>query len=89
MNGHFTCNRRAKRLLTELSSTGGKKTAVGNSANNLMSSIKKTAYYSKFETPYSFFYSILTVTKQFRRSWLFYDWVFLNLFVLATFVLLI
>lgn len=54
-----------------------------------MSSIKKTAYYSKFETRYSFFYSILTVTKQFRRSWLFYDWVFLNLFVLATFVLLI
>lgn len=89
MNGHFTCNRREKRLLTELSSTGGKKTTVRNSANNLMSSIKKTDYYSKFETPYSFFYSILTVTKQFRRSWLFYDWVFLNLFVLATFVLLI
>ena len=34
MNGHFTCNRREKRLLTELSSTGGKKTTVRNSANN-------------------------------------------------------
>jgi len=25
MNGHFTCNKREKRLLTELSSTGGRK----------------------------------------------------------------
>lgn len=91
MNGHFTCNRREKRLLTELSSTGGRKQQFETLliTNYLMSSIKKTADYSTFEKRYSFFYSILTVTKQFRRSWLFYDWVFLNLFVLATFVLLI
>lgn len=88
MNGHFTCNKREKRLLTELSSTGGRKQQFETVINYLMSSIKKTAYYSKFETRYSFFYSILRVTKQFRRLWLFYNRVFLNLFVLATFVLL-
>lgn len=88
MNGHFTCNKREKRLLPELSSTGGRKQQFETVINYLMSSIKKTAYYSKFETRYSFFYSILRVTKQFRRLWLFYNRVFLNLFVLATFVLL-
>ena len=61
MNGHFTCNRREKRLLTELSSTGGKKQQFETVliTNYLMSSIKKTACYSKFETRYIFllFYS--------------------------------
>lgn len=43
MNGHFTCNRREKRLLTELSSTGGKKQQFETVliTNYLMSSIKK------------------------------------------------
>ena len=43
MNGHFTCNRRGKRLLIELSSTGGKKQQFETVliTNYLMSSIKK------------------------------------------------
>ena len=43
MNGHFTCNRREKRLLIELSSTGGKKKQFETVliTNYLMSSIKK------------------------------------------------
>ena len=43
MNGHFTYNRREKRLLIELSSTGGKKQQFETVliTNYLMSSIKK------------------------------------------------
>ena len=45
MNGHFTCNKREKLLLTELTSTEGRKQQfeIVIITNYLMSSIKKTA----------------------------------------------
>ena len=91
MNGHFTCNKREKRLLTELSSTEGRKQQFETViiTNYLMSRIKKLPIIQSLKRATLSSDSILTVTKQFRRFWLFYDWVLLNLFVLATFVLLI